>query len=226
GVALPRVFAPEVDTILVGRRAMADRLRKQVLDHGVNLALGQEVVAGRRDVLAHFFTGVAVAAFVGVREAIVIGHAGAGPAALHHFGKLLWREMVCRERQRFAAITLVTRCIPFMAILAHRLGLEDLLAELQHPRLFSGGCCLGADRCAAGDGAYAGCDCDYRHAAAGASLHLLQSRTDHSTPPRPVLMLLHRSNTRSGRVRPDPKTPVNTSGPLHRPVAGSPVIRS
>src|SRR5258708_36884655 len=92
-IALPGILAPEVDAILIGRRALPDILGKQIFHHCIDLAVRQEIVAGGRHVIAHLLAGVAVAALVRVGEAVMGRHAGARPAAFYHLGELLGPEL-------------------------------------------------------------------------------------------------------------------------------------
>src|SRR5262249_24816916 len=99
-------------------------------------AIRQEVIAGWGHVLTHFFARVAVAALVRIGKAVVVRHAGARAAAFHHFGELFGRKLGRPQRQCVAAITLVARGIPFVAVLAYGLALEDFLAEFDEARFF------------------------------------------------------------------------------------------
>src|SRR5262249_28004245 len=101
-------------------------------------ALRQEIVAGWGHVLTHFFARVSVATLICVGDAVMVRHAGSGCAAFDHLGELLRREVRCAAPQGIAAITLVARRIPFMAILADSFAFEDLFAELQQASFFSG----------------------------------------------------------------------------------------
>src|SRR5258708_8241830 len=146
--------------------------------------LRQEIVARWGHGLAHFFARVSEATLICVCEAVMVGHAGARPAAFHHFGELLGCEMRCAQRKGIAAITLVARRIPFMAILAHRLALEDFLAELDQASFFRG-------RRRLSDGwphiirkpEEASCGSNQRRAAACALSCRFQDGADHSKTP-------------------------------------------
>src|SRR5260370_788211 len=135
-VALLGVVAREFDPVFVWGGPFADILGQKIFPHRLDFAVRQEVVSRGRHVLAHLFARVAVAALVGVGEAVMVGHAGAGPAAFHHFGELLRRELGDAQRQCIATIALVAGGIPFVAVLAHGLALEDFLAEFDETRLF------------------------------------------------------------------------------------------
>src|SRR5260370_37399113 len=96
-IALPGACAPKVNAVLIRCRPASHRLGEKIFDDGIDLALRQEIVAGRGHVLAHFFARVSVATLVCVREAVMIRHASAGATASYHFGELLGREMRCAE---------------------------------------------------------------------------------------------------------------------------------
>src|SRR5262249_24315989 len=135
-IALLGVLAPEIDADFVSGGALADILREQVFNYRIHFAVGQEVVSRRRHVLAHLLARRAIAALVGVGEAVMVGQAGAGPPAFPHFGELLGRQLGDAQRQRIAAIALIAGGIPFVAVLADGLAFEDFLAEFDKTGLF------------------------------------------------------------------------------------------
>src|SRR6266404_3940223 len=99
-----------------------------------------------------------------------------------------------------------------MAVLAHRLALEDLFAELQHTGFFRGGRCLSAGwPYVSREPQEACCGSNQSPAAAYACSALFQNCSDHSNTPDPALAnccfprvatYRQRSN-QSGRIRPD-----------------------
>src|SRR5258708_4482888 len=75
-----------------------------------------------------------------------------------------------------------------MAVLAHRLALEDFFAELQHTGFFGGGRCLSAGRPhVSREPQEACCGGNQSPAAAYACSALFQNCSDHSDTPDPAL---------------------------------------